>query len=125
MEKYEKGKIIRGTVSGIADYGAFVSFADYYSGLIHISEISRGFVRDIRDFVNVGDNIFVEILSVNEESLQMNLSIKNIRYKINGQRRRQKIRETGRGFGILGDMLPIWMDKKLKSIKIGDNAIDK
>ena len=62
MTKYKKGRIIRGTVTGIEAYGAFVSCDEYYSGLIHISEISHNFVKNITDFVNVGDVIFVEIL---------------------------------------------------------------
>lgn len=125
MADYEKGKIIKGTVTGIEPYGAFVSLGEFYTGLIHISEISRGFVNDIHDFLNIGDNIYVEILSVNDEALQLNLSIKNIKYKINGQRRRQRIRETGRGFGILGEMLPVWIEEKTKSIKNNNISIDK
>ena len=37
MSKYEKGKIIKGIVSGIESYGAFITFDEYYTGLIHIS----------------------------------------------------------------------------------------
>ena len=52
MIPYKKGQIIKGTITGIEKYGAFVSLDEYYTGLIHISEISHGFVRDINDFVN-------------------------------------------------------------------------
>ena len=51
MTKYKKGKIIRGTVTGIESYGVFVSCDEYYSGLIHISEVSNDFVRDINNYV--------------------------------------------------------------------------
>lgn len=114
MAKYEKGNIIKGTITGIESYGVFVSFGEFYTGLIHISEISNGYVNDIHDFVNIGDSIYVEILSVNNETLQLTLSIKNIKYKINGRRKHKKIKETGSGFGILNEMLPIWMEEKIK-----------
>ena len=39
MTKYKKGKVIKGVVSGIESYGAFVTLDEYYTGLIHISEI--------------------------------------------------------------------------------------
>ena len=90
MTKYMKGKIVKGTVTCIEPYGAFMSFDEYYSGLIHISEISKGFVKDIHDFVNVGDHIYVEILDVDDEEFHLKLSIKNINYKINGKPKRRK-----------------------------------
>ena len=49
MTKYKKGSIIRGTVTGIETYGVFVSCDEYYSGLIHISEISYSYVKNITD----------------------------------------------------------------------------
>ena len=91
MTKYKKGRIIRGTVTGIESYGAFVSCDEYYSGLIHISEISHNFVKNITDYVNVGDVIFVEILEVDEELGQLKLSIKNIEYKKKNIVKRKKI----------------------------------
>lgn len=114
MTKYTKGKIVKGTVTCIEPYGAFMSFDEYYSGLIHISEISKGFVKDIHDFVNVGDHIYVEILDVDEEEYHLKLSIKNINYKINGKPRRRKIVETPHGFTTLSKKLPIWINNQLK-----------
>jgi len=114
MAKYVKGKIVKGTVSGIETYGAFVNLDEYYSGLIHISEISHDFVRDIHDFVNIGETIFVEIISVDEKLCHLNLSIKNINYKMNPKFRRKKIRETSLGFKTLAYKLPIWIDMKLQ-----------
>ena len=73
MAKYEKGKIVRGTVTCIEPYGAFVSFDETYTGLIHISEVSRGFVRSIGDFLSVGDHIYAEVLEVDEEKFHLKL----------------------------------------------------
>jgi predicted RNA-binding protein with RPS1 domain len=125
MTKYIKGKIVQGTVTCIEPYGAFMSFDEFYTGLIHISEISKGFVKDIHDFLNVGDHIYVEILDVDEEESHLNLSIKNINYKINGQPRRRKIIETPSGFTTLAKKLPLWINEELKKTKNPANTIDK
>lgn len=119
MAKYEKGKVVKGTITGIEPYGAFVSFDEYYSGLIHISEISHGFVKDIHDFVNIGDVIYTEILDIDEDDFQLKLSIKNISYKNKRKYsgKRQKINETTTGFKTLQLKLPGWIEQKLKKQK--------
>ena len=78
MKKYKRGTVINGVVSGITDYGIFVKIDDFYNGLIHISEVSYGYVRDIRDFVDVGDNIYAEVMQVdeNEKKLYTGLQVK-------------------------------------------------
>lgn len=125
MSKYKKGRIIRGTVTGIESYGAFVSCDEYYSGLIHISEISHNFVKNINDYVNIGDVIFVEILDVDEELGQLKLSIKNIEYKKKTVVKRKRIIETSLGFSTLAYKLPIWIDESVKKITSLKNSIDK
>lgn len=115
MAKYEKGKIVKGTVSGIETYGIFVALDEEYSGLIHISEISHGFVKNINDFVNLGDNIYVEILEVDDELYRLKLSIKNINYRKNIKTKKRKIRETSLGFKTLAYNLPIWIEKSVKN----------
>ena len=57
MAEYKVGNIVKGTVNGIETYGAFINFDEYYSGLIHISEISDNFVKNINDFIKVGDEV--------------------------------------------------------------------
>ena len=57
MLKYEKGKIVTGQVTGIEKYGIFVTLDEYYSGLIHISEICDGYVNDINSVANIGETI--------------------------------------------------------------------
>ena len=78
---YNKGIVTKGTVSGIEKYGIFVNLDDNYTGLIHISEISTNFVRDPNKFAKIGENIYVEILGVDEQNKRLNLSIKNISHK--------------------------------------------
>ena len=125
MTKYKKGNIIRGTVTGIESYGVIVSCDEYYSGLIHISEISHGFVKNVADYVNIGDVINVEILDVDENLGQLKLSIKNIEYKKSGVARRRRIQETSLGFSTLAYHLPLWIEEGVKKIKNTANSIDK
>jgi len=117
MSKYEKGRIIKGTISGIESYGAFVTCDEFYTGLIHISEISHGYVKKITDFLNIGDTIYVQILEVDEETNHLKLSIKNIQYKPNRIRKNKKIVETSAGFKTLAYKLQKWIDNNLEANK--------
>lgn len=106
--KYKVGDIINVLVTGIEDYGIFVKVDDEYDGLIHISEISYDFVRKIDDYANVGENIFVEILAIDEENHNMKLSIKNIEYKNTGEKRSEINDEEG--FKPLKEALIKWQE---------------
>lgn len=116
MKKYKVGNIVTGHVTGIEKYGIFVSLDDYYSGLIHISEISDGFVRDVNDYVNEGETIKAKVLETNEEECHVKLSIKNVDYRITKKKRKQIV-ETKNGFSTLEKMLPIWIEQKEKESK--------
>ena len=69
------GDIVSGTITGIKDYGAFVQ-VDEYCGLIHISEFSDGFVKNISDIVAIGDVVSVEVLEVSDSDKRLKLSYK-------------------------------------------------
>ena len=121
MSKYKIGSVVFGTVTGIENYGVFVNLDDYYTGLIHISEISHGFVRDVNEFVSLGDTIRVKVIDVDDESFHVKLSIKDINYKSLAPKR-MKIEEVGSGFDILADNLEKWIDKAKRSIN-DDNTV--
>ena len=114
MKKYEAGELIKGQVTGIEKYGIFVNLGDY-NGLIHISEISDGYVRNINDYVKIGEEITVKVIDENDKMHHVRLSIKNIEYKSqkNGV---HKIVETKHGFGTLDIMLKKWIESKLKEL---------
>lgn len=117
MSKYRKGSIVRAIVSGIEPYGIFVSLDEYYTGLIHISEISNRFVKNINDIAKVGDNIYVKILDIDDENSHLKLSIKDIAYKKSKRIKKRKIVETPLGFKTLAYHLPIWIEENLQKIK--------
>lgn len=117
MSKYMKGKIVKGIISGIESYGAFVTLDEYYNGLIHISEISHGYVKNITDFLNVGDIVYVQILDINKDLYHLRLSIKNIDYKPRKKRKQKGIIETPLGFNTLKYKLPKWIEQGVEEIK--------
>lgn len=118
--KYEKGKIVKGHVTGIENYGIFVGLDDYYSGLIHISEISECFIRNINDYVKIGETIKAKVVDVDEDNYQIRLSIKNIDYKMN-RRKKTKIVETKSGFTPLQENLNRWISERLERDKKNKN----
>jgi len=59
---YKPGQIVEGKITGIQPYGAFVALEHHVSGLIHISEISDGYVKDISKFVSVGDVVKLKVV---------------------------------------------------------------
>ena len=71
----EIGSLQEGKVTGIMNFGAFVSLPGGKSGLVHISEIANSFVKDVHDHLQVGQTVTVKILDINEQG-KINLSIK-------------------------------------------------
>ncbi len=122
MSKYEKGKIVTGCVTGIEKYGIFVGLDEFYSGLIHISEISSNFVKNINDYVNIGETIKVKVVESDDELGQVKLSIKDIDYRL-GPKNRQKIVETPKGFSILQEHLQDWIQDKVQ--EIAQNGVEE
>lgn len=111
MKKYKTGDIIKGYVTGIEKYGIFLSVDDFYTGLIHISEISNSFVKNIYDFVQTGEEIQARVIGVEEKSNRLKLSIKNVEYRPN-RKEKSKIKETSLGFSTLKLMLNRWIETK-------------
>jgi small subunit ribosomal protein S1 len=75
FEQLYPGKIMKGTVTGIKTFGAFISLGGI-DGLLHISELSWGHVDNVEDVVKVGDEIEVKVKSFNPNSNKIALSLK-------------------------------------------------
>lgn len=119
MKNIKVGDIIEVVVSGISEYGIFVNTLNNESGLIHISEISKYFVKNVLDYVKLGENILCEVIGIDEETNHLKLSIKNINYKL--VPRYGKIKDTKTGFKSLQMKLPVWIREKLKEINEADD----
>ena len=75
----KEGDKIKGKVSVLADYGAFIEIVDGVEGLVHVSEMSWStHLRSAQDFVKVGDEVEAVILSLDREERKMSLGIKQL-----------------------------------------------
>ena len=78
-DKLEIGSKVKGKVVVIADYGAFVEVAEGVEGLVHVSEMSWStHLRSAQDFVNVGDEVQAQVLTLDREERKMSLGIKQL-----------------------------------------------
>ncbi|AEA47042.1 translation initiation factor IF-2 subunit alpha [Archaeoglobus veneficus] len=86
-----KGEIVIGTVTRVLDFGAFVSLDEYEGreGLVHISEVAPGWIKDIRDYVKKGQKVVCKVLDVNPKRGHIDLSIKDV----NERQKREKIQQ--------------------------------
>ena len=114
MKTFKVGDIVTGIVTGIEDYGIFLSFDDNQSGLIHISEISDSFVKNVSDYANVNDSITAKVLSI-EDGGHYKLSLKELQNsEKNGI---HSIIETKSGFSSLKEKLPEWIENAYKEVE--------
>ncbi|WP_078379224.1 S1 domain-containing post-transcriptional regulator GSP13 [Sutcliffiella halmapala] len=75
-DKFALGSVLTGKVTGIQPYGAFVALDEETQGLVHISEITHGYVKDVNEHLKMGDEVQVKVLSVDAKSGKISLSIK-------------------------------------------------
>ena len=112
INDYKVGMTVYGKVTGIKPYGAFVRFDDGVTGLIHISEISNGFVRNIDSFVKIDEYVMVKVIDIDKEHRQLRLSFKALTQ--NTRRYAKRVRflgmpENSKGFGTIKDKMPEWV----------------
>ncbi|KAJ6873731.1 30S ribosomal protein S1 isoform X1 [Populus alba x Populus x berolinensis] len=77
------GEVFAGRVGSVEDYGAFIHlrFPDglyHLTGLVHVSEVSWDLVQDVRDILNVGDEVTVKIIDIDQGKSRITLSIKQL-----------------------------------------------
>ncbi len=77
-EKYPIGAVVLGRVVRFAEFGAFVELEPNIDALVHISQISHKRVNDIREFLEIGQEIKAKIVEINKENKRIELSIKVI-----------------------------------------------
>jgi len=113
--KYKVGNVVQGKVTGITDYGIFLTLDDGYSGLIHISEISDKFVQNISEYVSLNEILSVKVIECDDVNHKLKLSIKRIHKPSN-----HVIKEVGEGFGLLEASLPEWIREKQIEMNMND-----
>jgi general stress protein 13 len=125
-ETFEVGSVVKGKITGIQPYGAFVALDENTQGLVHISEVTHGFVKDINEHVKVGDEVEVKILSIDEAAGKIGLSIRATqeapekpaaapRAAAKPKKRQAQVQQTNnespQGFNTLKDKLEEWIEQ--------------
>jgi translation initiation factor 2 subunit 1 len=93
--KYEgwpdEGELVVGKVDDIEDFGVFVDLEEYQGkrGLVHVSEVASGWIKNVRDHVNEDQTVVAKVLDVDEDSQQIDLSLKDV----NDHQRSDKIQD--------------------------------
>ncbi|MOA33194.1 30S ribosomal protein S1 [compost metagenome] len=67
---------LQGTVRNVIDFGAFVDIGIKNDGLVHISQLSNGFVKHPMDVVSVGDNVTVWVLNIDLKKGRVGLTMR-------------------------------------------------
>ena len=70
-----KGQILKGKVTGVTKFGAFVALESGETGLVHISEVADTYVKEVSDFLAVGDEVKVKVINI-DDSGKIGLSIR-------------------------------------------------
>ena len=107
---YKKGEIVLGQITGIKNYGIFVKLDNYHKGLVYITEINNSFIKNIENYVNIGELIRVRIID-NANPQMLKLSLKKLDYRITN-RNNSKIIETPNGFKNLALHLDYWLERE-------------
>jgi small subunit ribosomal protein S1 len=78
VSTYRSGDVLEGTVTKVVSFGAFVEILDGVEGLVHISELADHHVENPAEVVELGANLNVKILEIDEERRRLSLSIKRV-----------------------------------------------
>ena len=118
---YDVGDLVIGTVTQIRPYALFLTFEGGVYGLLHISELSDGYIRDIEKYGSVGDEIKVKVLSIDESNGFLRVSYKAIpegeRYTTHTNESRKAPQFDEADFSDLEAKLPEWINETLKKAK--------
>lgn len=121
---YQIGELIIGKVTAVKPYALFMSFEGGATGLLHISEISDNYIRDIEKFGTVGDELKVKVLSVDPNNGFLRVSFKQVSpedaYSTHTSTNRNALQIDKKDFASLEKNLPKWIDKTMNEIK-GEN----
>lgn len=119
--KYEVGQIILGTIVNVKPYALFMEFEDGVTGLLHISEISDSFIRDIEKYGTKGDQMKVIIVSIDENNGFLRVSYKKVPKEESFSSHNNSVRKApemnDEDFKPLAEKLPEWISTTLAEAK--------
>ena len=126
--KYEIGQLIVGKVTKVKPFALFLEFEDGSNGLLHISEISNSFIKDIERFGTVGDLLKVMVVAIDETNGFLRVSYKRVpeeeTYSTHNNNVRNALTTEGSDFEVLKKRLPKWIKETLKEAEQEDEEND-
>ena len=118
---YKVGDILIGKVNQVRPYALFLTFEDGRNGLLHISELSDNYIRDIEKYGSVGDEIKVKILSIDKDNGFLRVSYKAIpdeeKYTSHNDSVHHFAQFDQADFHDLEEKLPEWIEETLSKMK--------
>jgi small subunit ribosomal protein S1 len=81
-DKYPRGSVVEGTVSGIVDFGIFIKFDEGYEGLAHISTMEKEQASNFKKIFTKGQPVKAVVKSIDPESRKISLSLKDVPYAL-------------------------------------------
>lgn len=94
LSEFSVGDTIKASVKSVTDYGCFCDFGCVSDGLVHVSRMSKDFVRDVNEVVSVGDEVEVRIVEINEEKGQIALSFLSVEEEKESTQNQQRPRQN-------------------------------
>ena len=91
---YKIGDLVKGKVTKLANFGAFVSLEHDIDGLVHISQLSEGHVTKVKDVIKVGDEVEARVIKVDKVERRIGLSIKAANYSEEALRKESEAMES-------------------------------
>jgi len=101
ISQFQVGQVVKGKITGVVDFGAFVEFGDNMEGLVHISEIAWQRIENPRDYIKIGEAVEAKIIEIDGSKISLSIKALHddpwkdvaVRYKI-GQTVNGKVLKT-------------------------------
>jgi small subunit ribosomal protein S1 len=103
--RFKIGQMVKGTISKVASFGAFVQLEGELDGLVHISQISEERVAKVKDVLKPGQEIEARVIRLNKAERRIGLSIKAAAYSDEAfEKERNALEDTSKSTDVLGGM---------------------
>lgn len=114
--EFKIGMELTGEITGIQPYGAFVSLGNNRQGLIHVSEVKHGYIKNIADELEVGQKVNVQIIDIDEYTKKASLSMRVYQEPVATPYRKKRYftnRHKKIGFASIDSKLDGWINEFL------------
>lgn len=115
---HQIGEIVHAKITKVKPFALFVTLEDGSEGLVHISELSDSFVKDIESFGTVGDELILKVIQIDAKNGFLRLSYKGVPIEKRGHsinaNHRHSIESSEDEFAPLKEKLPEWINDVLE-----------